>query len=158
METMRYGKFKGMALNEVPLSYLAWCSENLTVCPTYITEELGKRGVITADLWLARAGSRVPPRKPGRGRGKAGRHGRAKAREQTKRNVAAKVAILVASGQQVPDNLMREYIRLGCGADINRERLRTDFVRGGGDLTVCPFDTDNCTHNSSPLCYSKSGS
>ncbi len=157
METMRFGKFKGMALNEVPHSYLAWCSENLTACPTYITEELGKRGVMTADLWLARAGSHVEPLKPGKRRGKAGRHGRAKAREQTKQNVAAKVAFLIASGQQVPVNLMREHIRLGCGADSNHERLQTDFVRGGGDLTACPFDTDDSTDKSPPLVYGKTG-
>ena len=57
MEVMRFGRYVGRLVREVPTDYLLWCYDNVTTCPVYVVDELGSRGIITGDLWLSRQSS-----------------------------------------------------------------------------------------------------
>jgi hypothetical protein len=118
MEIMKFGKHQGLPLADIPVDYLLWCYENMKACPSYVTEELGRRGHKVTDMWLARRGKPTAAQRPHR-RFKTGKRGRAEAERQTRKNVAAKVKGLQTAGLPVPYNLMREYHRLCLKAGVN---------------------------------------
>jgi hypothetical protein len=128
MEVMRFGRHKGLPVSEVPTEYLKWVYENLQRVPTYVSEELGKRGIVTGDIWLAR---------------NPGLDNRPKNSVVSKKTKATRKK-LFADIQRKKAKSKVEAMQ--AGIDIvgsEYPRLRTEFDRAGGDADECPFDTED---------------
>ena len=131
METMRFGKHKGMCVSEVPTDYLEWCYDQIANCPSYVTEELGRRGVMTGDVWLARS-----------------RQDRALMTRQEKliRKLCKTEARKAAFAERQRKAAKEKLAEMQAGINIvghQYQSLRDEFDRAGGDQDECPFDTDD---------------
>jgi hypothetical protein len=43
---MRFGRFKGKHISDVPSVYIKWCCENIKDCPSFIVDEATKRNLV----------------------------------------------------------------------------------------------------------------
>lgn len=133
MEVMRFGKYRGVPVNEVPMSYLQWAQSDMGMnCPIYITEELGKRGVMTGDFWLSR---NTPAPK---------RNALPLTKKQRSREKNKAKSVLRSERQRASSLAFNETLKAGVtitGSDY--QRLRDEFDRADGDPSECPFDTED---------------
>ncbi len=133
MEVMRFGKYRGVSVNEVPTNYLEWAQSDMGMrCPSYITEELGKRGVMTGDLWLSR---NTPAPK---------RNALPLTKKQRSREKRKAKSVLRSERQRASSLAFNETLKAGVtitGSDY--QRLRDEFDRADGNADECPFDTDD---------------
>ena len=116
---LRFGKYKGIPVDEVPVDYLVWCCQGMKVCPPYIQLEVHRRAAFNAE---AQAAVCLLVGKWGKGRGK--RKGKVEARKQGQRDRAKAQLARVQKNVFVGENF---------------ERLRAEFVAAVGDLSLCPF-------------------
>lgn len=119
---IRFGKYKGIPVDEVPVDYLVWCCQGMKVCPPYIQLEVHRRSAFDAE---AQAAVSLLGRRLGKSLGKFHRKmGKVEARKQGQRDRAKA-------------QLARAQKNVFVGE--NFERLRAEFVAAGGDLSLCPF-------------------
>jgi hypothetical protein len=139
MEAMRFGKYRGAPVSQVPIDYLKWCYDQMTNCPSYVTEELGRRGVMTADVWLTRHSQKVIAKKN-------------KAIQRSAKREARK-ADFAAHQRRVAQEKMAE---MQAGVTIvgsGYERLRQDCDRMDCDPDECPFDTDDHKYSGPTMAF-----
>ena len=111
---MTFGKYQGKPVDQIDLGYLIWCKDTLKHCPTYILDELLRRGQTTQTTKQRKKKARIQ---------------RQAVRQRTK--AAEKVGQLKL-GVQIPNP--------------NFDRLREEYVKAGGNLDDCPFNTDDYTY------------
>ena len=130
MEKMLFGKHRGLSVSEVPVEYLKWVYETFDSVPTYISEELDRRGIVTGDIWLARNPSL----------GLMDRPMDSVVSKKTKSN-RKKVLAEIQRGKA---KARVESMQAGIAID-GREypRLMAEFDRADGDADACPFDTED---------------
>ena len=119
---LRFGKYKGTPVDEVPVDYLVWCCQGMKVCPPYIQLEVHRRAAFNAE---AQAAVSLLGRRLGKSHGKfLKKMGKVEARKQGQRDRAKAQLARVQKNVFVGENF---------------ERLRAEFVAAGGDLSLCPF-------------------
>jgi hypothetical protein len=107
---MTFGKFKGKPIATVNDGYLLWCVDNFKGCPTYIHEELKRRGHTPSapapktDAQSTQDDQEILER----------------------RSTPEELKKLIGSGKRIPNP--------------NFDRCWKAYVEAGGDPSACPFD------------------
>jgi len=119
---MKFGKFKGIPVNEIEAGYLLWCMENMSPCPLYVLVELERRGY---------------------GRVLALPQSKSLTKKQIKREKRLRMAQERADVQRAVAKQKLDTLRDGVdvvGSDY--QRLRDEWELAGGDEHDPPFGED----------------
>jgi hypothetical protein len=146
METMGFGKHKGLPMSQVPLSYLLWCHEIIPDLPPAVVGELERRGIATAAGLINKNQQAVAAEKIKRSAeiNKRGER-RRQNKERTVRAVVARIQQSEMLGREPSKSEVRFFNRNGGERMVTFKKLRADFIRAGGDLSACPFATATAT-------------
>ena len=137
MEPMSFGKHKGELPSAVPLTYLRSCYESMPYLSSCVEDELERRGV-NVDAWIKKTPQGPDLEKQSRSDALNSKN---RSREKLVLQLDAKVNRIKSSGGKPSDKQLEMLARLGGDRHDTFLRLRCDFIKAGGDLSACPFDT-----------------
>ena len=139
---LRFGKYKGTLVSDVPTQYLTWVMETFPRPPDYVVAEVVRRGSTQfgGDAILCQAA--ISDRAFDEARG-----GRKKWRRKPPKRAMnpRRAARLATRGEAARQKSKESEARMTKGVWImgaNFERLRHEFIAGGGDADSCPFGLD----------------
>ena len=138
---VRFGRYKGTPISEVPTQYLTWVMETFQRPPKYIVAEVERRGACQfgRESVACRAAVVEKTWRDAKGAKRRWRRKKPGAPKSEKRALrAAKTSEAARQKAKAAEARMAQGVWL-VGSSFHR--LREEFVASGGDVNSCPFVT-----------------